>query len=68
MAEYVTLLGAEEVSRAASSMMQAAAEMARAASSIEHSLTQHRQFLDDWLQRVDGTVQDRINDLGVTLA
>lgn len=67
MAEYVHLVGAEDVSRAASSMRSAADDMQRAASSISHSLEQHQMFLNDWLIRLDGTLQDRIHDLGVTL-
>jgi len=40
MADYVTLLGAEEVSRAANRMQQAAADMQRAADRIEYTLNQ----------------------------
>lgn len=48
----VHLIGAEEVSRAASNMRSAADEMSRAASNISHSLEMHQRFLDDWLQRL----------------
>ena len=51
MAGYITLLGAEDVRSAASTMSSAADDMRRAASSIEDSLERHRRFLDDWLQR-----------------
>lgn len=68
MAEYVHLVGAEEVSRAAASMRNAAEEMQRAATNIEATLDQHHRFLDDWLSRLDATLQDRIHDSGVTQA
>lgn len=62
MAEYVTLIGAEDVSRAGSRMLDAAAEMHRAAATIDTALERHRQFMDDWLSRLDGTLQDRTHD------
>ena len=67
MGQYVTLVGAEEVSRAASRMASAAEEMNRAASYLESVLERHQRFLDDWLTRLDGMLQDRTSDLGVTL-
>jgi len=68
MAEYVHLIGAEDVRSAASTMSSAAHEMQRAASSIEHSLECHQRFLDDWLIRLDGMLSDRISDLGQTIS
>lgn len=56
MADYVTLMGAEEVRSAANTMLSAASEMRAAASSIDSSLEQHRRFLDDWLQRFEAAV------------
>lgn len=53
MSSYITLLGAEQVQSAASTMRSAAEEMSRAASSIDYSLQQHRQFMDDWLARLE---------------
>lgn len=67
MAEYVTLLGAEEVSRAASRIEGAAAEMSRAVSNLDSVLERHQRFMDDWLFRLDGTLRDRTHDFGVTL-
>lgn len=67
MSQYVTLLGAEEVSRAASRMQSAADAMSSAVSSLDSILERHQRFLDDWLIRLDGTLSDRISDLGVTL-
>ncbi len=51
MERYITLLGAEEVSRAASTMSSAASEMQRAASSMHSTMEVHHRFMDDWLQR-----------------
>ena len=68
MAEYVHLIGAEDVRSAGLTMRSAADEMSRAASSISHSLECHQRFLDDWLSRIDGVLQDRVHDLGVTLS
>ena len=51
--EYMYLVGGESVERAGSAMKQAAQEMNNAAGNIEHSLFQHRQFLDDWLARFE---------------
>jgi len=67
MSQYVTLLGAEEVSRAAGRMQSAADQMSSAASNLDSILERHQRFLDDWLIRLDGTLTDRTSDLGVTL-
>lgn len=67
MADYITLMGAEDVSRAGYSMRDAASTMQSAASNLASALEQHQRFLDDWLNRLDGTLQDRITDLGTTL-
>ena len=63
MADYVTLLGAEEVSRAASNMSAAAADMQRAASTMQSVFEQQERFMNDWLSRLDGTLQDRTSDI-----
>lgn len=62
MGEYIYLIGAEDVGRAASTMSSAAQDMQSAASSIAHSLECHQRFLDDWLSRLDGMLSDRISD------
>lgn len=62
MSSYVTLLGAEQVQSAASQMTRAADEMQRAASSISYALEQHQRFLDEWLNRLSGLMEDRISD------
>lgn len=53
MTDYITLLGAEDVRRAASNMTAAAHEMSRAAANIEAALQNHQRFLDDWLMRYE---------------
>lgn len=67
MSQYVTLLGAEEVSRAAGRMQAAADEMRSVAFNLDSILERHQRFMDDWLIRLDGTLADRISDLGVTM-
>ncbi|WP_375249508.1 hypothetical protein [Sphingomonas sp.] len=67
MSQYITLVGAEEVSRAASQMQSAASAMSGAASYFESVFAQHQRFMDDWLTRLDGTLSDRISDLGQTM-
>ncbi len=53
MAEYITLLGAEDVRSAGSSIREAAESMKQAAASFDDSLFRHRRFLDDWLLRFE---------------
>lgn len=67
MSQYVTLLGAEEVSRAASRLQSAADDMRSAAANLDSILERQQRFMDDWLNRLDGTLSDRISDLGVTM-
>lgn len=57
MAEYMHLVGAEDVSRAASTMSSAASEISGAARSIDWSMEQQRRFMDDWLQRFEEVVE-----------
>ena len=56
MSQYVTLIGAEDVSRAASTMRSAADEMSRAASTMDQAFQSHQQFLNDWLLRFEETL------------
>jgi len=56
MAEYMTLLGSEQVQSAGNRMASAADQMSRAASSISDSLSQNQRFLDDWLQRLESVL------------
>jgi hypothetical protein len=47
MSDYVTLLGAEDVQRAASQMREAASEMSRAAGEITEAVARLRSVLED---------------------
>jgi acyl carrier protein len=57
MPQHVTLIGAEDVSRAGYSMRDAASTMSSAANSIANSLEMHQRFLDDWLVRFTEALQ-----------
>lgn len=54
---YITLLGAEQVQSAASTMSSTAEEMKRAASSMDYTFDAQRRFLDDWLLRFQAVVE-----------
>lgn len=57
MAEYMHLVGAEEVSRAGHNMSSAAEQMQRAANNIEYAMLQQQRFMDDWLMRLELLLQ-----------
>lgn len=61
MAEYMTLMGAEDVRAAGNRMSSAAEEMRRAAGQIDEALRRHEMFLSDWLQDFSTTLE-RIKD------
>jgi len=67
MSEYIHLIGAEQVQSAANAMRSAADDMQRAANQISESMLAQQRFLDDWLSRLDGTLSDRVHDMGQTL-
>lgn len=67
MADYVTLLGSEEVARAASRMESAAASMNSAAYSMDAAVDRLERVLTNFTQELNGALQDRISDLGVTM-
>lgn len=54
----VTLVGSEDVVRAASSMRSSAETIERAASSLSYGLEQHQRFMDDWLQRFEAALAE----------
>ena len=58
MVEFITLLGADDVRQAGSARKSAACEMRNAAASIEDSLQRHKQFLDDWLCRLEAVMKE----------
>lgn len=52
MSDYITLLGAEDVQRAASTMREAADNMQRAADSIDYSLHQALNRFEEQIERL----------------
>ncbi len=57
MSESIYLQGSEDVRSAANTMREAASAMKEAASIIDWALQQQRNFLDDWLQRLEYTLK-----------
>lgn len=57
MPDNVILLGAETVLGASNNMLQASAEMSAAASTIQCELDRQRNFMDDWLMRLQETIK-----------
>jgi len=53
MAEFITLLGADDVRSGGNAIRVAAGVMQSTAASMEDSLHRHRMFLDDWLSRLE---------------
>ena len=53
MSDYIHLVGAEEVSRAAGNIHVAADKMNVASMSIQESLRRHEQFLLEFLDRLE---------------
>lgn len=60
MTEFIRLVGAEDVRRAACAISSAARDMCRAAGSIDEALRNHQRFLDDWLQRFEAALATRL--------
>lgn len=57
MADYVTLIGADDVRSAGNTISRAADEMRSAASAIDFAFERHQRFLDDWLQRFEAAIE-----------
>lgn len=57
MADYITLMGAEEVSRASYTMQAAADKMSQAASSMVSAAEFQQRNLDDWLNRFEAVLE-----------
>lgn len=51
--DNVYLIGAEDVRSAGSTISSAASTMQRAASQMDEALRIHRQYLDEWLHRLE---------------
>ena len=58
MSEYIHLIGAEQLSRASHTMMEAAREMQRAAGSISDTLDGQRRYLEEWIGRFENAVKE----------
>ena len=56
MSEYVTLLGAEDVSRASHTMVSAAENFGRHVGYLNEALHAHRIWADEWLARFEQAV------------
>ena len=59
MAEYVHLIGAENVERGASRIAGAADDMQRAVNQLDNALERHRAWADEWLSRFEDIVVNR---------
>jgi hypothetical protein len=57
MSKYITLLGAETVSRASSQMDSAADKIGNSVSSLDYSIDRLEHFLNDWLERFQTTLK-----------
>jgi hypothetical protein len=60
MSDYIRLIGTEDVESAGANMLSAAQDMYKAANSFEDSLYSHRQFMDEWLGRLQQILEDNI--------
>lgn len=61
MADYVTLMGAEDVSKAGTAMRSVAQDISNSVSNLDVILMQNRVFMDDWLARFEYTVNQLID-------
>ena len=52
------LEGSEDVRKASHNMSSAASDMQRVASSIEESLSRHREWQDEWLDRLEQIMEN----------
>lgn len=59
MADYVTLMGAEQVANAGRAMSQATEDMKSTYSWFSDTCRQQQQFMDEWLTRFDGVLNHR---------
>lgn len=56
--DYITLLGAEQVSNASRQMASAATDMIRAASQIDETFRMFTNRMEDWVTRLE-TLNDK---------
>ena len=60
MSEYMHLVGAESVQSAGNNMLRAAERMNNVAMSIDGSIERHQRFMDDWLQRLETVLAEKL--------
>lgn len=60
--ERIVLIGAEDIARAGRDMQEAAVSISRAVSDLSAELFRHRQWLDEWLMRLEVVVEKTTND------
>ena len=61
MADYITLVGAEEVSRAATRMSSAADDMLRAASIYSEAVDRLNRQVEDQIMRLERLMEEKPN-------
>ena len=61
MTQSIYLMGSEKVESAGHRIDNAANGMCRAVGHLEDSLLRHRQFMDDWLARLEAALKDDRN-------
>jgi hypothetical protein len=67
MADYVTLLGAEQMQSAANRIASAADQFSRAVSNMDDSLERHRRWQDEWLDRLQSMLEAHEKGMGVVM-
>ncbi len=55
---------ATELSRAAEKMMDSASKIAQVHRDMEFTLMNHQRFMNDWLDRFDGVLEDKLPPSG----
>lgn len=58
--DTIYLVGSEDVRHAGHAMQSAAMEFGRQVANLEGALLRHQQFLDDWLSRLQNTIEQSI--------
>ena len=56
MAEYIHLVGAEQIQSAANRMVEAAHEMSRAANTIHDVMKRNEEVMQDLMIKIDGLI------------
>ena len=58
--DTMVLLGAEEVGNAARSIAESAQQMRQMPGSLQATLYQHQQWMDDWLARFEEVLREGV--------